>query len=129
MVRSFEWSELGAELDALSTKLGGNSGGAWRAFYYCACIEYKWAGIYFNGGWLGGPKYHDLGYSKNMRVVMVNGNNDHANRVNDKVTEILHSHDGTVAMISFEGGHQIPTTRPQIKAFKWLTDLEGVEDK
>ena len=60
--------------------LGGNSGGAWRAFDYSTKFDWPWAGIYSNGGHLGYhyDKFYDNPppYPAGMRVAMVNGNND-----------------------------------------------------
>lgn len=43
-------------LDPARLFMGGTSGGAWRAYHYAAEIKHPWAGIYANGGWLGGKK-------------------------------------------------------------------------
>lgn len=109
--------------------MGGTSGGAWKAYHYSAWVDWNWAGIYANGGWLGDEKYHDLPYCKNMRVAIVNGNNDHANRVVDHDSAILLKHNCKIGLISFEGAHQMSPTKSQVKAFKWLIDSEAfIED-
>lgn len=102
--------------------MGGSSGGAWRAYHYSAWVKFPWAGIYANGGWLGGPKYYHLPYPSGMRVIIVNGNQDHSNRRIPKVTEILQDAGNTVGVIAFEGGHQAPPTSSQIKSFNWLLE-------
>lgn len=102
--------------------LGGTSGGAWRAFNYSARFsEVRWAGIYSNGGWLGGMKDWELPYPAGMRVAMVNGNNDlAANNWLEADTSILQKRNITVSVHAFEGGHQIPPSSVQTKAFRWL---------
>lgn len=103
--------------------MGGNSGGAWRAYHYSAWIEYPWAGIYANGGWLGGEKYFEEDYADGMKVAMVNGNVDHAaNHWVEQDSAILQQHQADIAIISFEGGHQVPPTKTITKAFRWLID-------
>lgn len=104
--------------------MGGISGGAWKAYHYSAWVEYPWAGIYANGGWLGGEKYYEEDYAKGMKVVMVNGNNDHANRCIEPDTKILSKHQCEIAVISFEGGHNIPPPKTQKRAFEWLLKTE-----
>jgi len=126
------WGEIqkGFKYDPEKVFMGGNSGGAWRAYHYTAWVEYAWAGVYANGGWLGRSKYHSLDYADNMRVCMVNGNNDRsANQFVKPVTDILLKHDAKVSVISFEGGHQIPPVKSQVKAFQWLTEtVEPLEE-
>ena len=101
--------------------MGGTSGGALRAF--TETVNYPtipWAGIYSNGGWLGGTNNWDKPYPA-MRVAMVNGDKDLAvNQVMDDEAEVLRQHGSTVAVIAFEGGHQVPPATVQVKAFKWL---------
>lgn len=106
--------------------MGGCSGGAWRAYHYSAWVKFPWAGIYANAGWLGGPKYYDLPYPSGMRVMIVNGNQDYANRRIPKVTEILQDAGNTVGVIAFEGGHQVPPSDSQLKTFNWLLEQEGM---
>ena len=114
------------QIDHKRIFMGGSSGGAWRAYHYSAWVEFPWAGIYANGGWLGGPKYYDLPYPADMRVIIVNGNQDHANRSIPKVTEILQDAGNTVGIIAFEGGHQVPPTSSQIKSFNWLLEQGNI---
>ncbi len=105
--------------------MGGSSGGASRAFDFATQTDYAWAGIYSSGGWLGGRENYDRDYPDNMRVVMVNGNNDKAaNSWVEPDSEILRKHNCEVVLISFEGGHQVPPTASQIKAFNWLLERE-----
>lgn len=101
--------------------MGGTSGGAWRAFNLSTDLpDEKWTGIYSNVGWLGGKKNWDRDYPA-MRVVMVNGDEDRGVRMYvDKDAEILQNHGCEVAVIAFEGGHQISPPSVQVKAFKWL---------
>ena len=110
--------------------IGGISGGAWRAYHYTAWFEGPWAGVYANGGWLGGQAYFDLDYEDGMKVAMVNGNHDHgANHYVEIDSKVLAEHDAEIAIISFEGGHQVPPTSAQIKAFQWLVGSETFEEK
>lgn len=101
--------------------MGGTSGGSWRAFNLSNEFpQWKWAGIYSNCGWLGGAKNIRDSYPA-MRVVMVNGDKDRgANRWADSDAEVLKRHQCEIAVMAFEGGHQIPPASVQIKAFKWL---------
>jgi len=99
--------------------LGGTSGGAASAFYFSTILpEIPWAGIYSNGGWLDGR--HDLAYPA-LRVAMVNGDRDEgANGWLDADSEVLRKRGSKVAVLAFEGGHQIPPVSVQVKAFRWL---------
>ncbi|MGJ8643662.1 MAG: hypothetical protein ACSHX9_09660 [Luteolibacter sp.] len=101
--------------------MGGTSGGAWRSFNLSTDLpDEEWTGIYSNGGWLGGQKNWNRDYPP-MRVVMVNGDEDKgAIAWMDRDTEILQNHDCEVAVVAFEGGHQVPPPSVQVKAFKWL---------
>ncbi len=107
-------------LDPKRIFLGGTSGGAWRAFSYSVRFSHPWAGIYSNGGWLGGKKNYGLPYPP-LRVAMVNGNLDvDANVWVDRDGEVLKRAGGTVGVIAFEGGHQVPPPLYQHMAFEWL---------
>lgn len=108
--------------------IGGTSGGAGRAFHYTAWIDYPWAGVYSNGGWTGGNKYRFLPYPSNMRIIMVNGNQDRANREVDADTQILQAAGNKVGLILFEGGHQVPPPASQLKAFHWLLESEDFDE-
>ncbi len=110
--------------------MGGISGGALRAFNYSWQESYSWAGIYSNGGWLGGKGRSNTDYPDGMRIVMVNGNQDKAaNHWVEHDSEILNKHNSEIALIAFEGGHQIPPPATQIVAFQWLLETEEyVED-
>ncbi|MGB6223291.1 hypothetical protein [Haloferula sp.] len=101
--------------------MGGSSGGAWRSFNLSSDLpDETWTGVYSNGGWLGGEKNWNRDYPA-MRVAMVNGDEDKAaNAWLDRDIEILQEHDCTVAVVAFEGGHQVPPPSVQVKAFKWL---------
>lgn len=101
--------------------MGGTSGGALRTFNLSTDLpEETWTGIYSNGGWLGGEKNWNRDYPT-MRVVMVNGDEDKAaNSWVDSDSEILQTHGCRIAVVAFEGGHQIPPPSVQVKAFKWL---------
>lgn len=106
--------------------MGGTSGGAARAFDFSVTTSHPWAGIYSNGGWLGGKEGYGRDYPDNMRVAMVNGNNDKAaNHWAERDAEELKKHDAKVALMSFEGGHQVPPTPIQLKAFNWLLEREA----
>lgn len=101
--------------------MGGASGGAWRAYHYSAQFHRPWAGIFANGGWLGGQKYYQLPYPDKLRVAMVNGNRDEAaSQWVEPDSKVLAQRGATVAVMSFEGGHQVPPVSVQIKAFQWL---------
>ncbi|MEI6560477.1 MAG: hypothetical protein WCO68_00150 [Verrucomicrobiota bacterium] len=101
--------------------LGGASGGAWRAYHYVTQVSRPWAGIFANGGWLGGWKYYNLPYPPKLRVAMVNGDRDiGANHWVDTDSDLLTKCGDTVTVMSFEGAHQIPPASVQIKAFNWL---------
>ncbi|MGB0415768.1 MAG: hypothetical protein ACPGKS_02850 [Coraliomargarita sp.] len=120
-------------LDTDRLFLGGNSGGAWRAFEYSYRFPGPWAGIYSNGGHLG---YHDEAFYDNpppypagMRIAMVNGNNDFNNKVIDGSSRALHSRDCKVAVFSFEGGHQVPPPDAQLKGFNWLLEQEDFDEE
>jgi len=107
-------------LDPARLFLGGTSGGAWRAYHYAAWFSHPWAGIYANGGWLGGKKFYDLPYPA-LRVAMVNGNLDtDANVWVDRDGAVLKRAGGTVGVFAFEGGHQVPPPLHQHIAFEWL---------
>ncbi len=101
---------------------GGTSGGALRAIRLTNRIERPWAGIYWNGGWLGHTKDLDDSY-RAMKVIIVNGNNDKAaNQILDRDLPILRENNCEIGIISFEGGHQIPPKENITKAFQWLLD-------
>ena len=107
-------------LDPARLFMGGTSGGAWRAYHYAAWFSHPWAGIYANGGWLGGKIFYNLPYPA-LRVAMVNGNLDTpANGVVDSDGEVLKRAGGTVGVFAFEGGHQVPPPLHQHIAFEWL---------
>ena len=101
--------------------MGGSSGGAWRSYHYAVQVERPWAGIFANGGWLGGYKEYGLAYPPKLRVAMVNGNRDDAaNHWVEPDSKVLTEHGEIVSVMSFEGGHQVPPVSVQIKAFQWL---------
>ena len=113
--------EITVSHDPKKLFMGGTSGGAWRAYHYAALISRPWAGIFANGGWLGGSKYYNLPYPPNLRVSMVNGNQDRAASIYvEPDSNILTAHGDTVEVLSFEGAHQIPPVSVQIKSFQWL---------
>lgn len=107
--------------------MGGNSGGAMRAYGYSAQIDRPWAGIYANGGWLGGYDYYDWPYPGGMRIAMVNGNNDHANRWIERDSKLLGSKGNKVVLFSFDGGHQSAPPKTRIKALTWLINEDGTQ--
>lgn len=110
--------------------MGGSSGGSSRAFDFSVTTDFPWAGIYSTGGWLGGRDNYDRDYPDGMRVAMVNGNNDKAaNHWVESDTEVLEKHGCQVALISFEGGHQVPPTDIQLKAFQWLLEQESFREE
>jgi hypothetical protein len=105
--------------DANQFYMGGSSGGAQRALHFAAKIDRPWAGIFSNGGWIGGTEYYDLPFPE-MRVVMVNGNRDHANSWIERDKTALAEHGCDVCVFAFEGGHQVPPPTIQLKALSWL---------
>jgi len=110
--------------------LGGSSGGSSRAFDFSVTTDFPWAGVYSNGGWLGGRENYDRNYPGQMRVAMVNGNNDKAsNHWFESDAEVLEGHNCKVVLISFEGGHQVPPPDIQIKAFRWLLEQEDFKEE
>ena len=112
-------------LDPARLFLGGTSGGASRAFHYTAHFPHPWAGVYSNGGWLGGTRNYDMPFPA-LRVAMVNGNLDTAaNRWVDRDGEVLKRAGGTVGVFAFEGGHQVPPPLHQHIAFEWLLGREA----
>lgn len=107
--------------------IGGSSGGAMKAFGYSTLIERPWAGIYSNGGWLGGADYYDLDYP-NMRVAMVSGNQDEpARHWLEPDMKILERSGCEIGVFIFEGGHQVAPPSTQIKAILWLLEDERVQ--
>ncbi len=108
--------------------MGGNSGGAMRAYNYTAQIDRPWAGVYANAGWLGGYDYYDWPYPSGMRIAMVNGNNDHANRWLERDGKLLSSKGNTVVVFSFDGGHQPAPPKSRSKALEWLINEGGAYD-
>lgn len=108
--------------DSKKIFLGGTSGGAARSYMYSAISDQaEWAGIYANGGWLGGREFWNRKYREGMRVAMVNGNNDvAAEQWREADTNVLTKRNITVSLHAFEGGHQVPPPSVQTKAFLWL---------
>ncbi|MGB0370396.1 MAG: hypothetical protein ACPGN3_03540 [Opitutales bacterium] len=108
--------------------IGGTSGGALRAVRISNRVERPWKGIYWNGGWLGNKDYLDE-YYQPIKYAIVNGNNDRAaNGYLKRDIAILEKNGGDIAIMSFEGGHQIPPYDSQVKAFSWLLGIEGVDE-
>ncbi len=103
--------------------MGGVSGGAWRSFHYSAQVPRPWAGVLSIGGWLGGEEWYDLPYPR-LRVAMVYGDKDHAKRVIEKDTEVLHHAGSEVSVHAFEGGHQMSPPSVTTKALRWLLESE-----
>lgn len=108
--------------------MGGNSGGAMRAYNYTAQIDRLWAGVYANAGWIGGYDYYDWPYPCGMRIAMVNGNNDHANRWLERDGKLLSSKGNNVVVFSFDGGHQPAPPKSRSKALEWLINEGGEHD-
>ena len=103
--------------------MGGLSGGGALAYHYSAKFSENWAGIYSNGGWLGGEKFYDLAFPLGMRVAMVNGHKDGgANNWVERDTEALEKRLALVKVFSFEGGHQVADVATQMKAMAWLIE-------
>lgn len=109
--------------------MGGVSGGAARAYFYSALVSYPWAGIFANGGWLGGSDNYGLPFPS-MRVAMVNGDKDEAaNAYINADSEVLRKAGSTVTVHAFEGGHQLAPPSVQAKAFRWLLGQEELTEK
>ena len=115
--------------DKTKLYMGGSSGGAWRAYHYSVQVDREWAGIFANGGWLGGSKYYDLPYPEGMRVAIINGNNDKAaNSWVKKDVKVLAKNGCNINIFAFEGGHQVPPIETQIEAIKWLINDDAKEN-
>ena len=99
--------------------MGGSSGGALAAYHYSAKVARPWAGIFANGGWIGGPDYYDLPFPP-MRIVMVNGHRDPANRCIKGDMAVFVKRGCEVNIFAFEGGHQVPPPEIQLEALEWL---------
>jgi len=100
--------------------MGGDSGGALRAYMYSAIFDRPWAGIYANGGWLG--RDYTMQCREGMRVAMVNGHKD-SGAIRESKTDIQYLSDKRtceVALFSFEGAHQLAPVDAQIESFNWL---------
>lgn len=108
--------------------MGGSSGGAMRAYNYTAQVDRPWAGVYANAGWLGGYEYYDWPYPSGMRIAMVNGNNDHANRWLERDGKLLGSKGNKVVVFSFDGGHQAAPPKSRSKGLEWLINEGGAYD-
>lgn len=105
--------------------MGGVSGGAWRAYHYSAMVARPWAGIFADGGWLGGKTFYDLPYPR-MRVAMVNGDKDSAaNQYVDPDTACLQKSGCIISVHAFEGGHQLAPPSVQQKALRWLLNADS----
>lgn len=116
--------------DPTKVYLGGSSGGAMLAYQYSGMVKRPWAGIWANGGWLGGPKYYDREYGKNMRVAIVNGNQDHSvNRQVKGDTGVFERNGCTVELFLFEGGHQVPPPMIQYKSLLWMLDIPNPDSR
>jgi poly(3-hydroxybutyrate) depolymerase len=121
------WQDIQRQLkfDKARVFLGGTSGGGRRAFSYTWQYPRPWAGVWNNGGWIGGPELASHDFPDNMRVVTINGNQDHANNAEiDHDTRALQKHGATVGIISFEGGHQMPPKDKIVQSFNWLLGKE-----
>lgn len=105
--------------------LGGDSGGALRAYIYSALFDRPWAGIYANGGWL--RRDYTMQCRLGMRVAMVNGHKDaDAIAFVKKDSDYLSTQrQCDVALFSFEGGHQLAPPEAQLEAFNWLLGKEA----
>jgi poly(3-hydroxybutyrate) depolymerase len=108
--------------------MGGNSGGAMRAYSYTAEVDRPWAGIYANAGWLGGYDFYGLPYPSNMRIAMVNGRKDHANRWLERDRKLLTLRGNVTRLFSFDGGHEKATPEKRSEALKWLISGDGAEE-
>ena len=109
------------EFDMNRVFMGGTSGGGRRAYSYTWQYPRNWAGIWDNGGVIGGDGLRAHDFPDNMRVVIVNGNQDRANNAHvAKDTAVLKANKAKVALISFEGGHQLPPPDKITQSFNWL---------
>lgn len=107
--------------------MGGSSGGAQTAYHYSTKIDRHCAGIFSNGGWIGGPAYYNLPFPRGMRIVMVNGQADPANRWIEPDEAVFEKCECDVNLFAFDGGHQVPPFRTQYKALEWM--LHGNQEK
>ena len=117
--------------DKNAVYLGGDSGGALRAYWYTYQVEGPWAGVYANGGWL--QRKYDAPYIGGLRIAMVNGNKDSgANREAKKDKVVLRAAGNKLRLFIFEGGHQVASIPAQKRAFNWLLEskssYEGMTD-
>jgi hypothetical protein len=127
------WPDIqkNVSFDMARVFLGGTSGGARRAYSYTWQYPRPWAGIWNNGGVIGREKLAAHDFPDNMRVVIVNGNEDKANNYwIEHDTRALKKHNATIGIISFEGGHQMPPKDKIIQSFNWLLGKDDtfVED-
>ena len=102
--------------------LGGTSGGGMCAFGFTAHFTGRhWAGVWSNGGWLGGKTHRETDFPDGLRVAIVNGDSDlGANRWVEHDKKILNKHKAVIGLFAFEGGHQIPPPLIQVKSLRWL---------
>jgi len=119
--------EATAAHDPAQLYLGGSSGGAQRAYHFSAMVDRPWAGIFSNGGWIGGPDFYDLPFPK-MRVVMVNGHRDPASRWLERDAAVLERRGCAVNIFAFEGGHQVPPPEIQLQALEWMINGDAKKD-
>lgn len=114
--------EAAVSHDAKRMFMGGVSGGACRAYHYAALVARPWAGIFADGGWLGGRDNYQLPYPP-MRVAMVNGDKDSAaNQYVEPDSACLQQAGCIVSVHAFEGGHQLAPPSVQEKALRWLLE-------
>jgi poly(3-hydroxybutyrate) depolymerase len=104
--------------------LGGTSDGARKAMSFTWHYPRAWAGIWNNGGWIGGADLSAHDFPDHMRVIIVNGNQDINNKFIEQDTRTWEKHQAKVGVISFEGGHQMPPQTKITQSFHWLLGNE-----
>ena len=105
--------------------MGGVSGAAARSYHYSALVDRPWAGIFANGGWLGGSENYTLPFPR-MRVAMVCGDKDEGPKSYIEPDSACLQKAGCIVSVhAFEGGHQLAPPVVQVKALRWLLGQEA----
>jgi len=107
---------------------GGFSGGAMRSYLMSATYKDHCAGILAFGGWLGGEKYANARFQRNMAVAMVNGDSDSgASSWEAKDQATLKRRGCKVRVFHFTGGHAMPPAATVEQAISWMDDQTRVD--
>lgn len=106
--------------DPVKLYLGGNSGGAWRAYQYSGQFDRPWKGVLAYGGWLGFDG-EEARTGKNMNVAIVNGDKDDgANGYIERDTKLMKRRGCEIKLFSFPGGHEIANPEVSEQAMRWM---------